>query len=340
MFPFFLPHLFTAALHPQAAGRLANGADSSLFYWLTPARNGNASAPLLVWLNGGPGSSSMMGLFMELGPYTLLADGSGLGPPRAASWNAEFNVVFVDQPAGTGFSVATSDAGYVNNQSEVGTSFVAFLLAFYEAHPELTANELWLTGESYAGKYIPAIANAILAGGDATSGINFQGVAIGNGLTRPREMTLSVAASFFAVGVIDGAQRDAAQALALAAVAHIDAANWTAATAARSTLFDYLEQCNGKDSFPNVGASLAYSCSRLLACRSCSPLLTLLTSLLSLSLSLSLPQITLKSTESTTRARWQGFSTPRRPKRRFTSRATRFGRSTPMRSTRTWQRTS
>ena len=47
-----------ASLGPQTAGRLAAGPHGELFYWLTPARSGDADAPLVVWLNGGPGASS------------------------------------------------------------------------------------------------------------------------------------------------------------------------------------------------------------------------------------------------------------------------------------------
>ena len=138
---------------------------------------------------------------------------------REHSWNQEFHVLFVDQPAGTGLAVATSDAGYANNQTDVGQRFVTFLQNFYAKYPTYRKNELWLTGESYAGKYLPAIANAIIVKRLhlPTAGariLPLKGVAIGNGLTRPREMTLSVPDSYYAVGLLDAPQRDHAAALA------------------------------------------------------------------------------------------------------------------------------
>jgi len=252
-------------LGPQQAGLLPAGPGAEYFYWLTPARSGNASAPLLVWLNGGPGASSIIGLFRELGPFTIADDGT-IGE-REFSWNEEFHVVFVDQPAGTGLSVATSEVGYANNQTDVGDRFVLFLQAFYAKYPSLRRNELWLTGESYAGKYLPAIANAIIDQrlhlGVAAAPIPLKGVAIGNGLTRPREMTLSVPDSYYAVGLLDKAQRDHAAGLAADAVAKIDAGQWTEATHARTVLFDYLDGANGPGSAPNVDNFLVYGCAAL-----------------------------------------------------------------------------
>ena len=239
-----------ATLGPQLAGRLPAGPGRQYFYWLCPARTGDKAAPLLVWLNGGPGSSSMMGLFLENGPYWIADDGSV--NMRNASWNNNFDVLYVDQPAGTGFSVAQEGA-YARNQDDVAEAFSAFLANFYRAHPDARSKQLFLTGESYAGKYLPSIAARFV-----THGIPVAGVAIGNGLTVPREMTLTVPASYYAVGILDQSQRDRAYRLALDIAAHIDAGRWSNATAARSVLFDYIDGANGPNSAPNVDSILKY----------------------------------------------------------------------------------
>ena len=163
-----------ATLGPQQAGRLPAGPGRQYFYWLCPARTGDKAAPLLVWLNGGPGSSSMMGLFLENGPYYVANDGSL--HTRNVSWNNNFDVLYVDQPAGTGFSTAQQGA-YARNQDDVAEAFSAFLANFYGAYPDARKKQLWLTGESYAGKYLPSIAARFV-----THGIPVAGVAIGNGL--------------------------------------------------------------------------------------------------------------------------------------------------------------
>ena len=240
-----------ATLGPQQAGRLPAGPGRQYFYWLCPARTGDKAAPLLVWLNGGPGSSSMMGLFLENGPYWIADDGSL--HTRNASWNNNFDVLYVDQPAGTGFSVAQSPDAYARNQDDVAEAFSAFLANFYRAYPNTRSKRLFLTGESYAGKYLPSIAARFV-----TYGIPVAGVAIGNGLTVPREMTLTVPASYYAVGILDQSQRDRAYRLALDIAAHIDAGRWSNATAARSVLFDYIDDANGPSTAPNVDSILKY----------------------------------------------------------------------------------
>ena len=70
-------------------------------------------------------------------------------------------MVFVDQPAGIGLSVATSDAGYANNQSDIGARFVEFLQNFYAKYPVLRAKQLWLTGESCKTFSVPPLAAVV-----------------------------------------------------------------------------------------------------------------------------------------------------------------------------------
>ncbi|WPH04138.1 Carboxypeptidase S1-like B [Acrodontium crateriforme] len=85
--------------------------DQHSFFWFFEARNGNPKdAPLTVWINGGPGSSSMLGLFQENGPCRLDADGNPYSNPYA--WNNVSNMIFIDQPTQTGFSYSKAISGY------------------------------------------------------------------------------------------------------------------------------------------------------------------------------------------------------------------------------------
>jgi cathepsin A (carboxypeptidase C) len=103
------------------------------------------------------------------------------------SWNNNANLVFIDQPVGTGFSYADKDV-YERNEDEVAQDVYAFTQGFYQKYPALLANDLFITGESYGGHYVPAISNYIVsqnaAGGNKK--IPFKGCAIGNGLVDPK----------------------------------------------------------------------------------------------------------------------------------------------------------
>ena len=92
------------------------GTNHNLFYWLFKSDKARTDAPLVLWINGGPGSSSMFGLFVENGPLRVARNGTGTGDfvvslPRdgQGSWIDEgVDMVFVDQPVGTGFSYGDS----------------------------------------------------------------------------------------------------------------------------------------------------------------------------------------------------------------------------------------
>ncbi|KAL7624533.1 hypothetical protein AAE478_006098 [Parahypoxylon ruwenzoriense] len=76
------------------------------FFWFFEARNNPQNAPLSIWLNGGPGSSSLYGLFTENGPCYVNADSNSTTLSQWA-WNNEVNMLFLDQPTQVGLSYDT-----------------------------------------------------------------------------------------------------------------------------------------------------------------------------------------------------------------------------------------
>nr|CAD7568807.1 unnamed protein product [Timema californicum] len=122
--------------------------NSNLFFWFFPAQN-VSSAPLLLWLQGGPGASSLMALFVENGPY--IVDTEGELQKRNINWALNHNIIYLDNPAGTGFSFTDSDLGYARNQTDVAENVYTALLQFFQLFPELQENDFYVTGESYGG---------------------------------------------------------------------------------------------------------------------------------------------------------------------------------------------
>merc|ERR1711865_1150717 len=106
------------------------------------------------------------------------------------SWNSIANVLFVDQPVGTGFSFADNNDAYVKNEKQVAEDMWEFMQAFLARFPQYAKGELYVTGESYAGHYVPAISSRIVAGNKKLSQgeveLNLKGFAIGNGLVDPQ----------------------------------------------------------------------------------------------------------------------------------------------------------
>ncbi|KZO96806.1 serine carboxypeptidase [Calocera viscosa TUFC12733] len=174
----------------QASGYADIAYNQSLFFWFFAARNDPYNAPLSIWMNGGPGSSSMLGLFQELGPCRVTTDGLNytLNP---YGWNDYSNMLFIDQPTTVGFSYGTADVGTAAEAAQgVWTLLQMFLSDSKFAH--LQENQFAVWTESYGGHYGPAVAyhilqqNALIDAG-MLSGIklNFQTLGIGNGLTNP-----------------------------------------------------------------------------------------------------------------------------------------------------------
>lgn len=175
--------------------------NSNMFFWFFPAMHNPKSAPVVLWLQGGPGATSMFGLFMENGPFIVTANKTL--KMRKYSWNIAHNLLYIDNPVGTGYSFTENDKGYATNETHVGRDVHTLLVQFFQLFPELQENEFFVTGESYAGKYVPAVSHAIKDYNfKAQPKINLKGLAIGNGLTDP-ENQLLYGDYLYQLGLID-----------------------------------------------------------------------------------------------------------------------------------------
>ncbi|KKZ68210.1 hypothetical protein EMCG_06101 [[Emmonsia] crescens] len=155
-----------------------NQNDKHLFYWFFESRNDPENDPVVLWLNGGPGCSSLTGLFLELGPSSITKELKVKYNPY--SWNANASVIFLDQPVNVGYSYSGDS---VSDTVAAGKDIYALLTLFFEQFPQYAKQDFHIAGESYAGHYIPVFASEIMA--HKNRNINLKSVLIGNGLTDP-----------------------------------------------------------------------------------------------------------------------------------------------------------
>lgn len=181
---------------------------SKHFFWFFPAVKSPQTAPVVVWLQGGPGASSMSGVFYENGPYAVKDDdNNGTIFLRKYSWTEKLSVLYIDNPVGTGYSFTKQEDGYCKTEEDVSKNLYETIVQFFQLFPELSTNEFYVTGESYAGKYAPALAYAIhQANSVSKTKINLKGVAIGNGFSDPFNM-LSYGDYLYKLGLIDDRER-------------------------------------------------------------------------------------------------------------------------------------
>ncbi|KDP25725.1 hypothetical protein JCGZ_23946 [Jatropha curcas] len=165
----------------QQAGR-------ALFYWLieSPASRGPESRPLVLWLNGGPGCSSVAyGAAEEIGPFRIKPDGKTLFFNPYA-WNKLANLLFLESPAGVGFSYSntTSDLYTAGDQRTAEDSY-AFLVNWFERFPQYKHRDFYIVGESYAGHYVPQLSQIVYQKNKGIQNpvINFKGFLVGNAVT-------------------------------------------------------------------------------------------------------------------------------------------------------------
>eukprot|EP00892_Ulva_mutabilis_P009381 jgi/Ulvmu1/6815/UM031_0019.1 len=185
---------------------------AEMFYFYFESRSDPKNDPVVLWMTGGPGCSSELAVFYENGPFKINDNLTLKDNPDG--WDVSHNLIYVDQPIGTGYSYSTDPADAVYNEKGVAHDMLDFLQEFMEAHPELADNEFYVTGESYAGHYVPAVSHRVWQYNKAGSGqhIPMKGFAIGNGLTDPAIQYGAYADFVYQNDLISEKERDAIQA--------------------------------------------------------------------------------------------------------------------------------
>merc|ERR1719223_150033 len=180
---------------------------SNLFFWFFPAQNNNSDAPLIMWLNGGPGATSMYGLFAENGPFSVNEDLELVA--RNTTWNQQFHIVYVDQPVGTGWSYTQNSKGFVTNEDEVSKNLYSFLTQFFTIFDNYSKNDFYVCAESYGGKYGPSISYEIIQQNKNAKNkqINFKGLTVGDGLMDPITQIQGFADAWYYLGLLDANER-------------------------------------------------------------------------------------------------------------------------------------
>ncbi|MEW5301152.1 MAG: hypothetical protein WDW36_004030 [Sanguina aurantia] len=137
---------------------------------------------LTLWLNGGPGCSSLLGFTAEVGPYTVLVKGAGM-VNNPFAWSTVSNMLFLEAPAGVGFSYSNNTQDNTAPGDDLtATNNRLALLAFMVRFPSLAHRPFFISGESWAGHYIPQLATKIVLGNVAEpkTAIKLGGLVIGN----------------------------------------------------------------------------------------------------------------------------------------------------------------
>lgn len=145
--------------------------NNSLFFWFFPAKSKAAEAPLILWLQGGPGWPTMYGLFKENGPFLVGWDAQNAKPvllQNIYSWTENHNMLYIDNPVGTGFSFTENVDGYPETDEQLAVELLEGLAQFMLIYPSMVAGAdpaktpVYAFGESYGGAYVVSLAHVYL----------------------------------------------------------------------------------------------------------------------------------------------------------------------------------
>ncbi|XP_051143780.1 serine carboxypeptidase-like 20 [Andrographis paniculata] len=157
-----------------------------LYYYFVESERDPSKDPVVLWLNGGPGCSSFDAFVYEHGPFNFKA-----GKPLPTlhvnpySWSKVSSIIYLDSPSGVGFSYSGNESDYKTGDYLTALDTHTFLLKWFELYNEYQSNPFFISGESFAGVYVPTLAYEVVKGIDAAVKpvLNFKGYMVGNGVT-------------------------------------------------------------------------------------------------------------------------------------------------------------
>ncbi|RDX80239.1 Serine carboxypeptidase-like 51, partial [Mucuna pruriens] len=162
-----------------------------MFWWLyrSPYRVEDPSKPwpIVLWLQGGPGASGVgIGNFEEIGPLDTSLK------PRNSTWLRKADLLFVDNPVGTGYSFVEDKEAFVTTDEEAGTDLTTLLIAIFNRDEKLQKSPLFIVAESYGGKYAVTLGlSALKAIEDGKLKLTLGGVALGDSWISPEDFVFS-----------------------------------------------------------------------------------------------------------------------------------------------------
>ncbi|CAG4997673.1 unnamed protein product [Parnassius apollo] len=228
--------------------------NSNLFFWYFPVRDRPIkTTPWIIWLQGGPGASSLAGLFDEIGPFQYNKE---LGLKiRESSWWREYSLVFIDNPVGAGYSFTNSQDGFARNMAMYSSHLYKAVVQLVTLFPELQNAPLYLAGESYAGHYIPGFGIKTLEEMNKNKKgmfpYNLKGLVMGNPVL-DRASIANFTSVFYHWGLIDSQGVIAANPLQEQYIQAVEIGNSSAAVILRDQLLDKLQEITSQNQVYNI----------------------------------------------------------------------------------------
>ncbi|KAG9466613.1 hypothetical protein GDO78_016357 [Eleutherodactylus coqui] len=225
--------------------------DAHMFWWLYytdhPTKN-YTEVPLVMWLQGGPGASGCgFGNFEEIGPRDTKLN------PRNSSWTQVANLLFVDNPVGTGYSYTTDSGAFAKDIDTVSSDMLILLDVFFKSKPEFQKTTFYIFSESYGGKMAAAIALALqkaIAAGSIKCTLG--GVALGDSWISPIDSVLSWGPYLYSISLLDDSGLKEVQAAASAVQDALDKSQFELATELWSKTEDLIELNTDGVNFYNI----------------------------------------------------------------------------------------
>lgn len=256
--PLSLVVLATCVLCLQAAdpvpdedwGYVGVRSSANMFWWLYGSTSGRSrvDTPLVMWLQGGPGGSSTgFGNFIEIGPLDVELK------PRATNWVQVANVLFVDNPVGTGYSYVTEDSAYTTDVDGIATDLMTLFSAFLTKYSVFEETPFYIFSESYGGKMAAVFAARIYeAIGKGTLKCNFHGVALGDSWISPVDSVNTWGPYLYYTNLVNGAGLNQVNAMAAQTESAFVAGRFAEATQLWSKTEDLIEELTDNVSFYNI----------------------------------------------------------------------------------------